>query len=260
MKISTYVLNLDRHPDRLAAISSQLDAQGMQWARFSALDASKITQGELDNLVAKTGPIPRMPDGARACTAGHILILRKFLESDSTHVLVLEDDAVLSEKLAVELPGIIESMGKGILNISRQVPSGDSKKLVVKLADERTWGDFSMPELVGIHYSCAGYVVDRESAETLLALNPYPNMPIDHIFFNPNVSNLGKFVPVRQLFPALVRPRETLTSSIQNVAVKGSDSVANKLKRARAEVSIAPRLLLGLLFGKYKIRQLDFED
>jgi hypothetical protein len=46
MHISTYALNLDRQPDRLTAISSQLNAQGMDWERFVAI-APKLLLGLL---------------------------------------------------------------------------------------------------------------------------------------------------------------------------------------------------------------------
>ncbi len=38
--IKTYVLNMDRHVDRLAKIARQLDAQGIVWERFAAVDAA----------------------------------------------------------------------------------------------------------------------------------------------------------------------------------------------------------------------------
>jgi len=236
----------------------QLSETDLDWARFPGIDAGEVGDAFLDSYVARQGPIPRMPIGARACTAGHFQILKDFVASDASHALILEDDAVISERLAEDLPNLISAAGDGIINISRQIPSGSEKKLIVKSNGLKMNG-YYIPELVGIHYSGAGYTVDRNAAETLLKMFPYPNMPVDHILFNPNVSDIAKHVPVRQLFPALVRPRETLVSSIQTVPVDGSKKLRNRLKRAKAEISIAPRLLLGLLTGRYEILRLDFE-
>jgi len=260
MRLKTYVLNLDRHPDRLAAVANQLDAQGIDWERSPAFDAKAMAAKDLDAMVARTGPIPRMPDTARACTAGHYQILRSFLQTDATHALVLEDDAVMSPHLARDLPGIVSLLDDCLVNISRQTPHGLTKKLAVKKFDAGLELQYLHPELVGIHYGTAGYVVSRWAAQLILKLFPYPDMPIDHILFNPNVSPLGKHIPVRQLFPALVKPSDELTSSIQTVEVEGARSLRNQLKRAKAEISIAPRLLLGLLFGRYEIRVLDFYE
>jgi glycosyl transferase family 25 len=260
MHLLTYVLNLDRHEERLAAVKARLDAQGVEWIRFSAIDANTIDPHALDQMVARSGPIPRMPVTARACTAGHIQIVKAFLETDATHALVLEDDAVFSPHFARDLPKIVEGMGGGLINISRQIPSGSAKRLLVKTAGAKAVSNYLMPELVGIHYSGAGYLMDRNAAKTILALFPYPDMPIDHILFNPNVSRLGRKIPVRQLFPALVKPRENLASSIQTTEVAGAKSIKNQLKRAKAEISIVPRLLLGLLFKRYEIRTLDFYE
>lgn len=260
MRLITYVLNLDRHSDRLAAIGAQLDAQGVDWVRSRAIDAKSIGEQELDQMVARSGPIPRMPDTARACTAGHFEIVKSFLKTDATHALVLEDDAVLSPHFASDLAAIIESAGRGVLNLNRQPASGSTKKLVVRARDNRPIQTFVTPELIGIHYGTAGYVMDREAAQKILDLFPYPNMPIDHILFNPNVSSLGRHIPVRQLFPALVKPSEALTSSIQTVQVEGARSFRNQLRRAKAEISIVPRILMGLLFKRYEIRTLDFYE
>lgn len=259
MKLKTYVLNLERHAERLKAVGEQLDSQGIHWERFPAVDAREIKPSELDKLVAKTGPIPRMPNTARACTAGHIAILKDFLNADASHALILEDDVVLSRFMARDLGKIIGEFGPGVINISRQIPSGQTKRLVVKNQIERC-GQYIAPELVGIHYSCAGYIVDKEAAKIILETNPYPNMPIDHIIFNPNVSLLGKKTKVRQLFPALVKPRENLVSSIQTEPVDGAHTLKNKLKRARSEVSILPKLLVGIAAKKYKVLQLDFAN
>lgn len=256
--LKTYVLNLDKHDRRMQKMHDQLFETDLDWVRYPGIDASEVGDAFLDSFVARHGPIPRMPIGARACTAGHFQILKDFVTSKASHALILEDDAVISEKLAEDLPNLVSAAGDGIINISRQIPTGSEKKLIVRSNGLKV-GSYYIPELAGIHYSGAGYTVDRNAAETLLEMFPYPNMPVDHILFNPNVSDIGKRVPVRQLFPALVRPRESLVSSIQTVPVDGSKKLRNRLKRAKAELSIAPRLLLGVVTGRYEILRLDFE-
>lgn len=254
--LKTYVLNLDRHSDRMQCMRSQLERTNLDWQRFSGIDALAVDSEFLDKLVANRGPIPRMPIGARACTAGHFLILKDFIASEATHALILEDDVLLAWNLATLLPDIVESYGGGILNISRQIPSGNTKKLIVRRGDLQRNG-FHFPELVSIHYSGAGYLVDKDAAKTVLELFKIPDMPIDHILFNPNVSKIRKHVSVRQLFPALVQPRTNLVSSIQTLPVAGSNSLKNRIKRAKAEISIVPRLLVGLALGRYQVLQLD---
>lgn len=256
--LKTYVLNLDRHVSRLKTLGAQLDAQNIVWHRFRAIDGAGGDEAYLNDLVAPQGPIPRMPTGARACTASHILILRDFVASNAEHALVLEDDAEPSPRLGVDLAQVIRAAPTGVLNINRQPSSGAKKKIIVRKAGNTRQGAYDITDLIGIHYGTAGYVVDKASAQTILDMYPHPDIPIDHMLFNPNISRLSDSVPVRQLFPALVRPAGGLVSSIQEVPVAKSDTIRNKLKRARSEFLIVPRVLAGLLLGRYEIKVLEF--
>lgn len=259
-KLLTYVLNLDRHPERLATIAAQLDAQGADWVRFAAVDGAKLSEEALDCLVARSGPIPRMTRGARACTASHILIFRQFLETTADYALVLEDDAALAPTLAVDLAALVAAGGFDILNINRQTPSGQTKRLIVRRRPTLEMAGFAVHDLVGIHYGTAGYVISRHAAQVVLDLYPMPDVPIDHILFNPNLSKLFGRIRIQQLFPALVRPKEGLVSSIQNTKVEGAGSLKSRLNRAKAEVAIVPGLLLGIASGRYDLRKLGFKS
>ena len=256
--LATFVLNLDRHPARLQKMVNQLSDQGLQWERYPAIDAAKLSPADLDKLVAPAGPIPRMPLGARACTASHIAMLGHFLQTEASHALILEDDAELAPEMGRTLRRILDEGGVEILNINRQTPRGQDKRLVVGRRSRLYVNGQSVYDLVGIHYGTAGYVISRTAAQAVLKQYQHPNMPIDHILFNPNVSRLFGTVRIEQLFPALVQPRESEVSSIQNVPVAGSGKLQSRLKRAKAELSIAPRLLVGLAFGRYQVKTLDF--
>lgn len=257
--IKTYVLNLDRHTERLEKLKEHLDQHNLQWVRFPAVDGTQVSSEYLDSLVAVKGPIPRMPIGARACTASHILILRDFIKSAATHALILEDDAELSDDLSPVLTSLIEAAPMGILNINRQPSSKNKKSLIVRKTASFSVAHFAIHDLVGIHYGTAGFVIDKISAQKVLDLYPYPDVPIDHMLFNPNISKIYGKIPVRQLFPALVRPSGKLSSSIQHEPVENSNSFKNKFKRAKAELRIVPRLIFGLLFQRYMVKVLEFK-
>lgn len=257
-RLATFVLNLDRHPDRLARIAAQLSGLGLEWVRFPAIDGSNMPDNELDQLVAPIGPIPRMPRGARACTASHIAMLQRFLDTGADYALILEDDAELAPGLGQDLQTILTAGDFDILDINRQTPSSPTKRLVVRRKATLEVGRYAVHDLGGIHYGTAGYVISRRAAGVVLNLYPRPDMPIDHVLFNPNVSKLFGKLRIQQLFPALVRPREGEASSIQTAPVAGSDRLGNRLKRAKAEIAIAPRLLAGLAVGRYSVKRLEF--
>lgn len=258
MSYTTYLLNLDRNPDRLAKLTNQLSAQSVKWERFVAIDGSAMAPQDLDKMVSRDGPIPRMPVGAQACTASHMQILQAFLLTDHTHAVVLEDDAVLAPDFAQGVEALMTSGVTGLININRQTPSGEKKRLIVRMDIRIEFGSYKIYDLKGVNYGCAGYVIDRKSATQILNDYPHPNMPIDHIMFNPNVSTLFSKMPISQMFPALVKPDISMTSSIQTVAVAGANKMKNRIKRLRAEVSIVPRLLVGIALMHYQVRVLEF--
>lgn len=255
--LATFLLNLDRHPDRLQRMSDQLAAEGLEWERFPAFDGARMPDAELDRLVAPKGPIPRMTRGARACTASQIAILQRFLETDAKYALILEDDAVLAPSLAEVLEALLATGTFDVLNLNRQTPRRAGKRLVVRRRPALIAGDFAVHDLVGIHYGTAGYLISRGAAHMVLDLYPRPDLPIDHILFNPNVSKLFRRIRIQQLFPALVRPREGLVSSIQNEPVSEAGGIRRKLQRSWTEVAIAPRLLLGFLAGIYEVKTVE---
>jgi len=53
--IPVHVINLDHRKDRLRQISAQLDALGVQWSRFSAVDGAKMSDDELSRIAQKSG-------------------------------------------------------------------------------------------------------------------------------------------------------------------------------------------------------------
>lgn len=187
VRLAVLVLNLDRHERRLEQMASQLSAQGLKWERFSALDGSKIAGADLDRLVAPSGPIPRMPRGARACTASHIAMLRQFLAGGADYALILEDDAEIAPGTGQALEAILASGDFDILNLNRQTPRGREKQLVVRRTAALRVGGFAVHDLVGIHYGTAGYIISRHAAQVVSERYARPDMPIDHILFNPNV-------------------------------------------------------------------------
>ena len=256
--IRVYVLNLDRHEDRLAHVSNALLGQSLDWQRFPAIDGSKVGDAALDEIIERTGPIPRMTRAARACTASQIQIMRRFLETEADYALILEDDVELVEDFGERVREVLSATDFDILNLNRQPTRSPKKRIFVRRKEILKVGDMVIHDLVGVHYGAAGYCVGRSAAQSIIDLYGHPNMPIDHILFNPNVSKLFGRIRIQQLFPALVRPRAGLVSSIQNEPVAEARMMRRKIQRAWTEVAIAPRLLLGTALGFYQVKVLEF--
>ena len=163
-----YFLNLDRHKDRFENLRNQLENRDLTWERIAAVDARQASEEELAEYTDPTGPISRMGAGARACTAGHFKIWKKFLETDAPVAFILEDDVRVSGKLSAFVKAAANySSQVDILNFNRQTSKREQKKLVISKINPLVDEFFEGKRLLGPHYGTAGYMITRNAAERL---------------------------------------------------------------------------------------------
>jgi glycosyl transferase family 25 len=109
--LQTWVINLDRAPDRLARITTQLSRLGLPFTRLPAVDARQLTpeqQACLDEAAFRRqhGMPPLM--GELGCYLSHVEVMRAFLASGASFALVLEDDVQLHDALPEVLRGLVQ--------------------------------------------------------------------------------------------------------------------------------------------------------
>ncbi len=114
-RLQTWVINLDRAPDRLARISAQLQRLQLPFTRLSAVDARAMSpeqQRLLDEAAycRKHGMTPVL--GELGCYLSHVEVMRRFLAGDAEFALVLEDDVLLHDSLPAVLQGLIAHAGR----------------------------------------------------------------------------------------------------------------------------------------------------
>ena len=95
MKVNEYfdrvvVINLDRRPDRMEKLGPQLDELGIEYERFSAIDAK-----ELD------------VKGYVAGTMSHVAVWKKY---KGQKILVLEDDALFCEDFNEKFAEVMKTL------------------------------------------------------------------------------------------------------------------------------------------------------
>ncbi len=108
--VQTWVINLDRAPDRLARVSAQLQRLRLPFTRLAAVDARALTPEQhaaLDEAAyrRKHGMSPVL--GELGCYLSHVAVMRAFLASDAAFALVLEDDVLLKDSLPAVLQGLV---------------------------------------------------------------------------------------------------------------------------------------------------------
>jgi len=180
--LQTWVINLDRAPERLARISAQLQRLQLPYTRLAAVDARALTpaqQAELDAPAfhRKHGMTPVA--GELGCYLSHVDVMRSFLASDAEFALVLEDDVLLQDSLPAVLQGLMKHRTRWDV----------AKLSAVHRGTPQPYLEVAPGHQLAVMLSrCTGssaYLMNRQAAQAYLrepgGLLPM-QLPYDHVF------------------------------------------------------------------------------
>ena len=204
-----YLINLDRRPDRLAAMTARAGALGLALTRIPAVDAATTPAAGLDALFAASGPLGVLPRGDKACFLSHRRAWQALMESGAAHAVILEDDVRLS---GTGRPFLASDdwvpPGAGLIKLEHYGPRGQRVLLTdFRPVDTRMGTNFRLGRILSRHTGAAAYVIARQTAQNLLAQTRFA-LPVDHLMFNPNNSPLFAGLAPLQLLPAIARQQE----------------------------------------------------
>lgn len=195
MTIPTFVINLDRRPERWAAISANLDGLGIAYERVSAVDGA---------LLDDRDRWPKVTAAEQGCTLSHLEAIRRFSETSAPSALILEDDV----EVASDLPRLLDSFdwwpgGARVVKIDTSGLREFVGPRFGKMDNGR-----SLHRVVYTHIGCGGYFIGPEAAKIMLAA-PYETsiMPIDNAMFDMRISGTAKRLRSVRVIPAMVRHR-----------------------------------------------------
>lgn len=181
-RLQTWVINLDRAPERLARIGSQMERLGLPFTRLPAVDARALTDEQraaLDEAAyrRKHGMTPVL--GELGCYLSHVRAMELFLASEAEFALVLEDDVLLEDTLPAVLQGLMQ-----------QATRWDVAKLsAVHSGTPVPYTEVAPGHQLAVMLSrCTGssaYLLNRRAAQAYLrqpgGLLPM-SLPYDHVF------------------------------------------------------------------------------
>ncbi len=177
--LRTWVINLDRAPERLQRISAQLQRLGLPWTRLPAVDARALTDTQRAALDEPTyrrrhgmTPLP----GELGCYLSHVAVMRAFLASDAACALVLEDDVLLRDTLPAVLQGLVAQPARWDMVKLSAVHSGTPVP-VLGLAPGH-----ALAVMLSRCTGSSAYLVNRRAAQAYVAGLLPMQLPYDHVF------------------------------------------------------------------------------
>jgi glycosyl transferase, family 25 len=252
--METYVINLTRRWDRLNAMSAQLRQMGLEFERVPAFDAGEISDNWLAQHFTASGPLGTISKGDRCCSLSHRLAWSIFLAGNAPYALILEDDVLLDPSAAEFLKRtdwIPE--GADLLKLEHFGPEG--QRVLVGVAQEVFRGR-QLARILSRHTGAAAYIISRRAAEQLLAIKDKWQVPVDHLLFNPNVSDIADRLQPQQLLPAIARQQDDFggKSDIRQWRLPyrkpGFALVKREIVRAFYELRLLPRQIAQVLSGQ----------
>ena len=235
MEIHALLINMRRSADRLEYQRRQLDCMGIGFERLEAVDAADISDREFGGRSQQwQRPLSRPEVG---CFLSHRLVWQRVVEAGRP-LLVLEDDAVLSDHLAAVLAGLTPSAESLIYNLE----TGRGRKLL------SIWPTASLPlghSTVRIYRDSGGsaaYIITPEAAAACLKRAERHTAPAD-AFLNA--------MPRLQIEPGLAVQMEMLAGMLQGDL---RATAVSTMRRMSTETSVLRKLVRR---PRMKLRRLD---
>lgn len=210
--MKTYVINLEKRPDRLKYISEQLDQLGLEYERVEAVDGSSLERpyplfNEKRFLLDQK---KHVVSGEIGCALSHREIWKKIVANNESHALILEDDIEVNSDIK-KLLGDINSIEKfDFLNVSSAEPYSSSEEKIRNLLDDgvekrppvfssfrsrwrelewrRKWRVFQLHRTASGLFLCevdpapalgSGYILSVHGAKQLLKVTEEMSFPVD---------------------------------------------------------------------------------
>ena len=244
-ELRTWVINLDRAPERLQRITTQLERLGIAWTRHPAVDGRTLTpeqRAALDEPAfhRKHGMTPVA--GELGCYLSHVEVMREFVGSPASFALILEDDVLLHDSLPAVLKGLVANPDRWDMVKLSAVHSGTPVP-VLELAP-----GYQLAVMLSRCTGSSAYVINRRAARAYLdGLLPM-SLPVDQV-----IDKGWQFgIKVRMVTPTPCTHDDRIATTILGV----SATVSRKFHWTKRLPTYAYRVGNELRRGAYAISQL----
>lgn len=241
--MKNFAISLTTATARRSHIQQQFDAQNIPFEFFDALTPEPAQQ-----MAQKLGICVQGADltqGEVACLISHVCVWQKIVDDNLAYAAIFEDDIYLAENASQYLSdaGWLQAIDHAhIVKIE-----AFAKKAFMSMKRTNIGRDSrSLYMLTGMHLGCAGYILSRQAAESLLNFVRHysPVIAVDHVVFEDYVQT-GEY-PVYQMNPALCMQSDVFLPkdvSFESSLEKERRLRFNmKVKRSKASLSFSMKV------------------
>lgn len=206
----SYVINLDRSPERLARFQAQAETAGMVVERLPGVDGSALSDAQVASALARRFQFQPLNRGELGVFLSHREAWRRLVVSGERLAAIFEDDAVLAPGLGLLLAeGDFETLPFEIIKLETGL-----RPVALSGKSHAIGTHHAVSELASWHGGTAGYVVTRGGAERLLGLTDPIADTVDQVMFHP-FSAIRRRLSVGQIDPAPVIQHQRLAGPAQ---------------------------------------------
>ncbi len=203
-----YLINLDRRPDRLAAMEGEARKARVSFIRLAAVDGETQTgEAAATAWFTPSGPVGALSRGEKCCTLSHRAAWEALVQSGDSHAVILEDDVRLSPAAAALLAD--DSWVPDDVSLIKLEHYGPPQQRLL-VTDEialPVGRGLTLGRMASRHTGSGAYLISRRAAQILLSVERF-TLPIDHLLFNPNNSPVFAALKPWQLLPAVARQHD----------------------------------------------------
>ena len=207
LPIKTYVINLDRTPDRYQFVKENLDRIGLPHQRFSAVDGANLTAEDwkkVDKLGYRLFHGKILREAEVGCYLSHTSVMEAFLKTDQPFCLILEDDCDFGDNFTKILAELIECKEEWDLAKLSGRHSG------MPTVQKELSREYKLVAFLAKNTGASSYLINRHAAEQYLKKIFPMRVPYDHAFDRPWKFNI-KF---RAVLPFPSQGQEIKVSTI----------------------------------------------
>lgn len=195
--MKSYVINLDRSPERLKHVLAQAQAAGLEMIRIAAVDGGAMSEAERLAITSRHFQFQPLNPGELGVFLSHRSAWRALVDSGEARAAIFEDDVVLAADLG-SLLGTIDTKPPGCDIIKLE---STLRPLALEIDQVPLGGRYQGSKLLSWHGGTAAYVISRTCAERLLLATDPVADTVDQVMFNP-LSRISRRLDVMQVVPA----------------------------------------------------------